>query len=53
MDEIGTRKIEKEAFLVALKQANGVKKKAAEILDMSLRSFHYKIKQLGIKDKEF
>ncbi len=46
-------KIEKEAFLVALKQAGGVKKKAAEILDMSLRSFHYKIKQLGIKDKEF
>ena len=44
---------EKEAIIRALKQANGVQKKAAELLDISRRSIHYKIKKFGIKVDEF
>lgn len=44
---------EKEAIIRALKQANGVQKKAAELLDISRRSIHYKIKKFGIKVDDF
>jgi len=46
------QKIEKKAVLEALKKAEGVKKKAAEILDISPRSFHYKFKELNISKRD-
>ncbi len=47
------RRIERRAFVEALKSADGVKSKAAEILDISLRTFHYKFKELGIADVDY
>ncbi|MCX8031652.1 MAG: sigma-54 dependent transcriptional regulator [Thermodesulfovibrionales bacterium] len=43
------RTIEKKAIEEALKKTSGNRKKAAEILGISLRSLHYKIKDYGIK----
>ena len=41
--------IEKEAIRNALLQTDGNRKRAAEILGISLRSLHYKIKEYGIE----
>ncbi len=42
------RDAEKEAIIRALDQANGSRKEAARILQISLRALHYKIQQYGI-----
>lgn len=39
---------EKQAIVVALEHCNGVKKDAADILGISRRAIHYKIKKYGI-----
>ena len=39
---------EKKLLLKALKEAKGVKKKAAELLGISFRSFRYRLQKLGI-----
>lgn len=44
---------EKEAIIRALKQSNGVQKRAAELLDISRRSIHYKIKKYEIRVDDF
>ena len=44
---------EKEAIIRALKQSNGVQKRAAELLDISRRSIHYKIKKYDIQVDDF
>jgi DNA-binding NtrC family response regulator len=44
---------EKEAIIRALKQSNGVQKRAAELLDISRRSIHYKIKKYNIQVDDF
>lgn len=44
---------EKEAIIRALKEANGVQKRAAELLDISRRSIHYKIKKYDIRVEEY
>ena len=44
---------EKEAIIRALKQANGVQKRAAELLDISRRSIHYKIKKYDIQVSDY
>lgn len=41
--------IEKKAIVDALNKAEGNKKKAAEILGISLRTLYYKIKEYGLK----
>lgn len=46
-------KSEKEAIIRALKQANGVQKRAAELLDISRRSIHYKIKKYDIQVSDY
>lgn len=43
------KQLEKEAVLEALKKTNFVQKDAAELLGISKRVIHYKIKQFGIK----
>jgi transcriptional regulator with PAS, ATPase and Fis domain len=45
----GLKAIEKEAIRNALLQTDGNRKRAAEILGISLRSLHYKIKEYGIE----
>lgn len=44
---------EKEAIIRALKQTNGVQKKAAELLNISRRSIHYKLKKYDIQPTDF
>jgi DNA-binding NtrC family response regulator len=44
---------EKEAIIRALKEANGVQKRAADLLDISRRSIHYKIKKYDIRVEEY
>ncbi|MBM9606391.1 sigma-54-dependent transcriptional regulator [Desulfopila inferna] len=44
---------EKEAIIRALKQTNGVQKRAAELLDISRRSIHYKIKKYNIQVADY
>jgi len=43
------KQLEKEAVLEALRKTNFVQKDAAELLGISKRVIHYKIKQFGIK----
>lgn len=43
---------EKETIIRALKKTNGVQKNAAELLNISRRSIHYKIKKYDIKISE-
>lgn len=45
--------IEKRAIIEALRRTDGVKKQAAALLDISLRSFHYKFKTLGIVEEDY
>lgn len=47
------KRIEKLAFIQALRSSNGVKKAASELLGISLRSFHYKFKIFGITETEY
>jgi two-component system response regulator PilR (NtrC family) len=42
--------IERELLLQALERCGGVKKKAAELLAMSFRSFRYRLAKLGLDD---
>ncbi len=44
---------EKEAIIRALKQTNGVQKSAAELLNISRRSIHYKLKKYNIQPADF
>ncbi len=43
------KQLEKEAVMMALRKTNFVQKDAAELLGISKRVIHYKIKQFGIK----
>ena len=43
---------EKETIIRALKKTNGVQKNAAELLNISRRSIHYKVKKYDIKISE-
>ncbi len=43
---------ERELILKALKEANGVKTRAAELLGISFRSFRYRMQKLGIRTEE-
>ncbi len=47
--ELDLKNLEKEALLEALRKTDFVQKDAAEILGISKRVIHYKIKQFGIK----
>jgi len=44
---------EKDAIIRALKETNGVQKRAAELLDISRRSIHYKIKKYNIQVSDY
>ncbi len=44
---------EKDAIIRALRQTNGVQKRAAELLDISRRSIHYKIKKYNIQVSDY
>ncbi len=44
---------EKEAVLRALKESRGIQKDAAELLKISRRSIHYKIKKYNIQAKDY
>ncbi len=44
---------EKDAIIRALKKTSGVQKRAAELLDISRRSIHYKIKKYNIKVSDY
>lgn len=45
-------RIEKGYLLQALEQGNGVKKKAAQLLGLSFRSFRYRLAKFGLDDGE-
>ena len=45
-------KVESKYLMAALEQANGVKKKAAELLGITFRSIRYRLKKLGIDSSE-
>lgn len=44
---------EKNTIIRALQQANGIQKDAAELMDISKRSIHYKIKKFNIKTSDY
>ena len=44
---------EKDAIIRALKETKGIQKRAAELLDISRRSIHYKLKKYDIDPTEF
>ncbi len=44
-------RVEKDLILQALKEAGGIKKRAAKILGISFDSIRYRIEKLGLKDK--
>lgn len=44
---------EKEAIIRALQETNGVQKRAAELLNISRRSIHYKLKKYDITPSDF
>lgn len=44
---------EKEAIIRALQQTNGVQKSAAELLNISRRSIHYKLKKYNITPNDY
>lgn len=47
------KRSERDAIIRALKQTNGVQKHAAELLDISRRSIHYKIKKYNIEVSDY
>ncbi len=52
-DDFSIENSEKNTIIKALQEANGVQKKAAELLKISRRSIHYKINKYNIKVSEF
>lgn len=52
-DSFSIKNSEKDAIIRALKEASGVQKRAAELLDISRRSIHYKIKKYKIKVSDY
>jgi DNA-binding NtrC family response regulator len=44
---------EKEAIIRALQKTNGVQKSAAELLNISRRSIHYKLKKYNITPNDY
>ena len=44
--------IEKKFLLKALEKSGGVKKRAADLLKMTFRSFRYKLSKYGMSDDE-
>jgi DNA-binding NtrC family response regulator len=52
-DSLSIEDSEKNTIMRALKQANGVQKQAADLLKISRRSIHYKIKKYDIIVSEF
>lgn len=52
-DSFSIKHSEKDAIIRALKEANGVQKRAAELLDISRRSIHYKIKKYDIQVSDY
>ena len=51
-DGMGMEEIEKEVIRIALARTGGNKKRAAEKLGMSLRTFHRKVKEFGLPSRE-
>lgn len=52
-DQFSLENNEKEAIIKALKKTDGVLTKAADLLDISRRSIHYKLKKYQIQAAEF
>jgi len=52
-DEFSLEHSEREAIIRALRQTNGVQKSAAELLDISRRSIHYKLKKYNIQPSDY
>ena len=52
-DRFSLESSEKDAIIRALKQTKGVQKSAAELLNISRRSIHYKLKKYDIKPSDF
>ncbi|MDH5478938.1 MAG: helix-turn-helix domain-containing protein, partial [Nitrospinota bacterium] len=44
--------MEKKYLVMALQKADGLKREAAKLVNMSFRSFRYKVKKYGIEDQE-
>ena len=44
--------IEKQLLIEALKKAKGIKTEAAKLLNLSFRSFRYKLQKHGLDSKE-
>ncbi|WP_419174856.1 sigma-54-dependent transcriptional regulator [Desulfosediminicola sp.] len=51
--EFSLENSEREAIIRALRQTNGVQKSAAELLDISRRSIHYKLKKYDIQPSDY
>lgn len=51
--EFSLENSEREAIIRALRQTNGVQKAAAELLDISRRSIHYKLKKYHIQPSDY
>lgn len=51
--EFSLESSEKEAIIKALKQTKGVQKRAAELLNISRRSIHYKLKKYDITPSDY
>lgn len=51
--EFSLENSEREAIIRALRQTNGVQKSAAELLDISRRSIHYKLKKYNIQPSDY
>ena len=52
-NEFSIEDSERKTIMRALKQAGGVQKRAAELLKISRRSIHYKIKKLNIEPSDY
>ncbi len=52
-NEFSIEDSERKTIMRALKQTGGVQKRAAELLKISRRSIHYKIKKLNIKPSDY
>ena len=51
VENLNIKSVEKKAIENALKMADGNRRSASEILGISLRALHYKIKEFGINEK--
>lgn len=52
-DAFSIEQSEKNTIIRALKEARGVQKDAAELLDISKRAMHYKVKKYGINPRDY